>query len=67
MIRNTRPILDKYRLDRLVVPHIDPRSGRPKPGFETVAECVAEDQARRPGATRDPGPHTRERQRPNSR
>jgi hypothetical protein len=36
-------IPDKYWLEHLLLPHIDPRTGRRKAGFETVADCQAED------------------------
>src|SRR3954467_4316392 len=35
-----------YPLDRLLLPHTDPRTGRRKAGFETVADCKAEDGGR---------------------
>jgi len=41
-----QPIPDKYRLDLLLVPRIDPRTGKLKAGFETVAQCVVEDRGR---------------------
>jgi hypothetical protein len=44
---NLRPMpADEYRLDLLLQPDTDPRTGKPQAGFETVAQCVAEDQAR---------------------
>lgn len=38
--------VDRYQLDVLLKPGVDPRTGKVKSGFETVADCVAEDEAR---------------------
>jgi hypothetical protein len=37
---------DEYRLDLLLTPDTHPRTGRPRAGFETVAQCPAEDASR---------------------
>jgi hypothetical protein len=37
---------DEYRLDWLLREAINPRTGKPQAGFETVTECQAEDRSR---------------------
>jgi hypothetical protein len=37
---------DEYQLDRLLTPDMHPRTGKPRVGFETVAQCHAEDHSR---------------------
>ncbi len=37
---------DEYRLDLILKPDTHPRTDRPRAGFETVAECQAEDLSR---------------------
>lgn len=36
---------DEYQLDRLLTPDMHPRTGKPRAGFETITQCVAEDFA----------------------
>jgi hypothetical protein len=37
---------DKNRLDLLLHEDFDPRTGKPRAGFETVAQCQGEDRSR---------------------
>jgi hypothetical protein len=40
---------ERYRLDLLLGQGIDPRTGKPRAGFETVNQCRAEDRLRAVG------------------
>jgi len=45
-LRSIRMPPDEYQLDRLLRADTDPRTGKPQAGFETVAQCQAEDLRR---------------------